>query len=791
MTFEELGIKNVKNGLFSTTCPSCSSTRKPEHRNTPCLTVNNVQGNRWYNCNHCNFKGNLDVMEKFSKVREFSRMPKEPIKVFSKEVTQLLNKKQIQPSTALKYGCYEAKNIKGSYELAFPYYRNYQLVNVMFRRTNPNKEAGEGKVYQLSKDKHGAESCYFGLQLLNLDSCKDITIVEGQFDALTHSQCGYENVLSVPMGAPSPNMTNLENKMAFAKDPYILELFSKAERIFLFTDGDENGLFLRDLLADIYGKQKCWIYEYPKGYKDSNEIYAGDIEKDLSPLGKVGIDKMYTLARPYPIKGIFEIKDVWREIENISEHGFNTGYSTGTPHLDDLFRLREKILCGMTGVPGCFYGGQLVYTKHGIKPISEIKAGDIVLSYNHELQMNEFQWVVKTHEFKHTDEKLYKITLKDGTVIKVTENHKFYDGTKYLEIKHWLMSGIEVIHNGNCFVLDPKDIKSYEEIEVETVYDLTISDNSNFYLKTNSLPILVHNSGKSLFWRQYSHDLVKNNKDMHLAGFTPEMRPVSREYAKIMELFTGKSLTKGRTNSMNDTEKAAAYDFVMRHYTLVNPDVHNWENLTGKIDAKAANNPKGLRSILAYMKYLKHIKGIKGFWIDAWNKLDHQRPSSKPAEEFISQELDFLLEFLDRENLFCVVIAHPTKMETIRGGNYRKPTLYDIKGSSAWNEKLDIGVITHRNKYYKTGRKDENDEEIWEISDKAPTQVTVEKMKFDELGCEGSIDMYLDKSKGGKFSIHNPDNPHNYQNKLGKNRTVTITTSIQESGKEEFDDLPF
>lgn len=650
MTFEELGIKNVKNGLFSTTCPSCSSTRKPEHRNTPCLTVNNVQGNRWYNCNHCNFKGNLDVMEKFSKVREFSRMPKEPIKVFSKEVTQLLNKKQIQPSTALKYGCYEAKNIKGSYELAFPYYRNYQLVNVMFRRTNPNKEAGEGKVYQLSKDKHGAESCYFGLQLLNLDSCKDITIVEGQFDALTHSQCGYENVLSVPMGAPSPNMTNLENKMAFAKDPYILELFSKAERIFLFTDGDENGLFLRDLLADIYGKQKCWIYEYPKGYKDSNEIYAGDIEKDLSPLGKAGIDKMYTLARPYPIKGIFEIKDVWREIENISEHGFNTGYSTGTPHLDDLFRLREKILCGITGTPS---------------------------------------------------------------------------------------------------------------------------------------------AGKSLFWRQYSHDLVKNNKDMHLAGFTPEMRPVSREYAKIMELFTGKSLTKGRTNSMNDTEKAAAYDFVMRHYTLVNPDVHNWENLTGKIDAKAANNPKGLRSILAYMKYLKHIKGIKGFWIDAWNKLDHQRPSSKPAEEFISQELDYLLEFLDRENLFCVVIAHPTKMETIRGGNYRKPTLYDIKGSSAWNEKLDIGVITHRNKYYKTGRKDENDEEIWEISDKAPTQVTVEKMKFDELGCEGSIDMYLDKSKGGKFSIHNPDNPHNYQNKLVKNRTVTITTSIQESSKEEFDDLPF
>lgn len=48
------------------------------------------------------------------------------------------------------------------------------------------------------------------------------------------------------------------------------------------------------------------------------------------------------------------------------------------------------------------------------------------------------------------------------------------------------------------FTLNKEDIESFEMLNDEkTVYDLTMMDNSNFFLYTNSKPVLVHNSGKS------------------------------------------------------------------------------------------------------------------------------------------------------------------------------------------------------------------------------------------------------------------------------------------------------
>lgn len=655
-TLESLGIKPVKSGTYATTCPKCSHTRKPAHRNTPCLTVHNEQGNVWWNCNHptCGWKGNLGVYQKYDKVYQASRMPQVKPSVYHKEVTDWLSSKHISPDTAMKCGVYEVNGANGHKEVAFPYYYQRTLVNVMFRRLVYDKEV-YGKVYQLSKEKCGTKSCFWGLEMLDFDMCKDLTIVEGQTDRMTLIQCGKQNVLSVPMGAPDPKSKNLESKLEFVTDPYIINLLEPAERIFIFTDGDEPGIYLRDLLADKLGKTRCYIYTYPKGYKDSNEIYGGDIEKDLDPQGKAGIDRMYEHARPYPIKGIITVRAAMHELDMLANNGFTKGWLTGRNEFDNLFSFKPKILGGLTGIP------------------------------------------------------------------------------------------------------------SY---------------------------------GKSVVWRQYAHDLCKNNPDMRLAGFTPEMRPVSREYAKIAELFIGKSWDKGKMNSMNEGEREFALTFVERHFTIINPDIHNFEDMTKKVDKNTAFSPKGLRNILAYMKYLKKTIGIKGFWIDAWNKLDHQRPTNKPIEEFISQELDYLLEFLNKEDLFCMVIAHPTKMDIVRGGNFRKPTLYDIKGSSAWNEKLDIGMVAHRTPWVKTNQKDENGDDVWEMDNTVPTVLSVEKMKFDELGTIGSVKMWLDKSKGDRFVFQDLGIEHASKSKKRVPITSTvpvrdITEPLSAQNDDDFIEPPF
>lgn len=631
VTLESLGIKPVKSGRYSTTCPKCSPNRKPENRKKECLTVNNQPGDQWWNCNNpgCEFRGNLATYGKFDKVREASRMPAVKPSIYSPKVNEYLASRQISPEIALKRGVYEVKNAKGNPVICYPYYYNRSLVNVMFRNIVFDKAAGEIREWQISKDK-GTVTCFWGMELLDFDRSKDVIITEGQTDAMTWDMCGYPNVLSIPMGASMASPEAMKKKLEFATDESTVKLLENARRIYVFMDNDDAGKNFAKALAEVLGKERCWLAKYPTGYKDSNEVYAGDAKKNLDPLGKTGIDKIFETAYPFPMKGIITVSMVMEELNKIANDGFKRGLLTGNEDIDKLISLKQGTLIGMTGIPSF---------------------------------------------------------------------------------------------------------------------------------------------GKSVTLRYLLTEYVKKNSFLEFAGYTPESRPVSREYAKIAEIVAGQRFESKWHNGMNEEKRRTTLEYVEKHFTLVNPEVNNFEIFGKKMDPRNQFAPKGLRSILGYMKYLKETKGIFGFWIDAWNKLDHQRPSSKPIEEFISQELDYLLEFLDREQLLGIVIAHPTKMERIRGGNYRIPSLYDMKGSSAWNEKLDIGLISHRNMYQMTNKKDpDTGDDIWELNKNAPTDLICEKMKFDELGEVGKVRMWMDKTAGDRFVFSDPNKGDGYEEKKQKSK---------------------
>ncbi len=86
------------------------------------------------------------------------------------------------------------------------------------------------------------------------------------------------------------------------------------------------------------------------------------------------------------------------------------------------------------GGRGCFGKGQEVLTKDGYKPIDQIKEGDEVYSYNEMNKQKELRKVVKPHKHETTSNKLITLNLKDGTTIKVTDNHEFYYGGRWLKI---------------------------------------------------------------------------------------------------------------------------------------------------------------------------------------------------------------------------------------------------------------------------------------------------------------------------------------------------------------------
>jgi len=271
----------------------------------------------------------------------------------------------------------------------------------------------------------------------------------------------------------------------------------------------------------------------------------------------------------------------------------------------------------------------------------------------------------------------------------------------------------------------------------------------------------VPGSGKSVWTRWWLTKFIQHNIDLNAkwALFTPENRPVAREYAKIAEALTGLSVKKGQSNSMSDEQWRKALNFVEKHFFIISPDKLNYEAFGGKIDHTKINT---LDAITRYLVYLKKTENIFGYVIDAWNKIEHQQPKWQSETQFISEQLDKLINFNDYWDVFGNIIVHPRKIEMV-GENYKMPSLYDIKGSSAWKEKADYGLLIHRYKMKKMtadraaelgmdfGSLDED--EKYEVVTKAPTIVRTEKIRFEETGNENRVKMEM--STWGQFTVVN------------------------------------
>lgn len=101
--------------------------------------------------------------------------------------------------------------------------------------------------------------------------------MEGEIDALTVMECGIENVVSVPSGAPikvadGKVLPSEDKKFAYVWNAR--EIIESAPYIVLATDQDSAGQALAEELARRIGKDKCRIAKFDK--KDLNEVLLDD-----------------------------------------------------------------------------------------------------------------------------------------------------------------------------------------------------------------------------------------------------------------------------------------------------------------------------------------------------------------------------------------------------------------------------------------------------------------------------------------------------------------------------------
>ncbi len=318
MTFDELGI-NLRHtsGQEKTQCPKCSHQRRK--KTDPCLSVNIDEG--VYKCHHCGWGGSVN--EKGSYIPPEIVKPPEPLTDLPKEVIKWFDERGISEAIVSDAGIgYD------NHWIQFPFKKDGEVVNVKSRTAD--------KKFRQSKN---AEKCFYRFD--SMVGMEAIIITEGEIDALSMVQAGYNNVVSVPDGAIAPNSHASDRKFSYLLSAE--EHLMNATTVILAMDDDSSGHAMRDELSRRIGKEKCYRVTYPTDCKDMNDV--------LVKYGEDKITEIITDAHPYPIDGVVLVNDVLEDAIDLLKTPDSKGLSTGWEGLDEYYRISPSEVTIVTGVP--------------------------------------------------------------------------------------------------------------------------------------------------------------------------------------------------------------------------------------------------------------------------------------------------------------------------------------------------------------------------------------------------------------------------------------------------------
>lgn len=219
----------------------------------------------------------------------------------------------------------------------------------------------------------------------------------------------------------------------------------------------------------------------------------------------------------------------------------------------------------------------------------------------------------------------------------------------------------------------------------------------------------IPSAGKSEFL-----DFVLCKLNIHASWkvglFSPENYPMWLHFSKFAEKVTGKPFEG--VQRMSKEEMDEMVDYHTRNFYFIKPT----EDFT-------------LDNILATVKSLVRRKGIRCFVIDAWNKIDHQYTTTET--KYISEQLDKITNFCERNLVHCFLVAHPYKITKDKTtGMFEVPNLYSISGSANFYNKASVGITVYRNTQNHT------------------TEVYIQKVRFKHWGKVGSVVFNWDRMNG-------------------------------------------
>jgi twinkle protein len=190
----------------------------------------------------------------------------------------------------------------------------------------------------------------------------------------------------------------------------------------------------------------------------------------------------------------------------------------------------------------------------------------------------------------------------------------------------------------------------------------------------------IPSHGKSNFTEWYVLNLLKDY-DMKASFFSPEHSPMALHQANFIQKAVGKPFWK----DMDGIPRITKSD--IKRYK-------DWANEKLYITLPEGKEVATWDWMLEKFQEQMYSYGVDIFVVDAFNKV--LLPKGMNKKDAIDEVLTKLTHFCQVNNVIMFLIAHPTKMQKDKQGNYEKPTLYDVSGSSDFRNQTHDGFCVYR-----------------------------------------------------------------------------------------------
>lgn len=223
-----------------------------------------------------------------------------------------------------------------------------------------------------------------------------------------------------------------------------------------------------------------------------------------------------------------------------------------------------------------------------------------------------------------------------------------------------------------------KDLRNNGQMKGETTFFPKLDEKFRYSRMDVTVISGFGNVGKSTFITQL--DLIQAKKTgKKFAVFSPENYPTEHYYKDIVQMYVGKTVEKGRSNSMSDLELEEAYDFVNEHFFYIYPK----------------NDRPTPAYILKRFTEVKIKHNIDGFLIDPFNQMSHPTFSGRD-DKYLEEVLPTFKRFAQNTDSYFRICVHPTKPSKNKEGGYDCPTYFDLAGGAMWPNMIENILAYHR-----------------------------------------------------------------------------------------------